>query len=64
MPRLWGRDKFRDEQKEAIAESAARRKIIQSQWAFIFDQIVEGRAHREENHIRDLIVGVARGQKP
>lgn len=59
----WPWKKQIEEQKAAIERSEARRKHIESQWDFIRDQVRESRKHRTQNHITQLIIGVARGNK-
>lgn len=51
------------EQKEAIEASEARREAIEQNWDFIRDQVRQARKHRTQNHITQLIIGVARGTK-
>lgn len=49
-------------QKEAIAHSEARRELIESQWDFIREQVRVARRHKRQNHITELIMGVAKGK--
>jgi hypothetical protein len=51
------------EQKRGIERSEARREAIEQNWDFIRDQVRQARRHRTQNHITQLIIGVARGDK-
>lgn len=59
MRRFWAHKVTEHEQ--AAKESEARREATASDWAVIREEVLKGRKHREQNHIMDLIINVARG---
>jgi hypothetical protein len=58
---IWPWKREAAAQEEALKETERRIQETQSEWAVIYEEVFKGRRHREQNHIMDLIIGVARG---
>lgn len=55
----------REAAKQEAALMAAERRIrgLESNWEVIMEEVVKSRRHRQQNHIMELIIGVARGDR-
>lgn len=60
---IWPWRKQAAVQEAALEVSEARIHELESNWDVIMQEVIKGRRHRDRNHIMDLVIGVARGNR-